>query len=146
MKKRFTVFNDADYLSRLSPEDRAFYQQFIAEYYYGRKPEDRSKCLHSDDQMRQRWNEQYKERHDFYSRGVQYELRASAFRSESQDDLIELIDLKREVIRISIVSQNPTGDTVGQRARGEVSGPQECRCTKPRPSGRLIRMPRPEPG
>lgn len=56
--------NDADYLAKLSPEDRQFYERFIGEYY-------RNATLHAvldKDTRRERWRAYQANRRDLLTR------------------------------------------------------------------------------
>jgi hypothetical protein len=66
MANRRVPYNDADYLDKLSPGDKAYYQQFIAEHYFGRQPKDRKKAILSKKTQQLAWREQYRSRQDVH--------------------------------------------------------------------------------
>lgn len=104
-KRRVTRFNDADYLDRLTPEEREYYQRFVAEYYFGRRPADRREAFHDPQQMRELWNSQYAERNDCLSTNFLTDSgQRDRLYTEASDPehLLILYDLREELLSVSI--------------------------------------------
>ena len=92
MKRRKTTFNDADFLDSLSEAERAWYAQFIAEYYFGRQSKDRAAVLHTPEQMQENWRNQYRERVDMCSQCRGTEIHTATVALDGVEALEELID------------------------------------------------------
>lgn len=88
MKKRRVPFNDADYLSRLSADEKDWYKRFVAQHYFGFVPKE--KPVLDKEQQRKAWNEQNAQRRCAHWRAVKADTFKITF--DPSDALIEYYD------------------------------------------------------
>jgi hypothetical protein len=91
MNQRRVPLDDADYLTRLSKEDKDWYRRFTAEHYYGRRPKNRNESILSQSEIRKAWREQHAQRRDAHWRASHEAVDISI---NTEDILIRIYDNK----------------------------------------------------
>lgn len=125
MNKRRVPFNDADYLSKLSREDREWYQTFTTEHYYGRQSKDPNQRIFNQEQMREAWREQNSQRRDAQWR-ASFDAAETAHKSvESYEELLILAIDYANSPHLPLHSETIFGELMENKRIDELQGALE---------------------